>query len=193
MRPGRPCKICSDPVLAAKVDSLRETGSSFREIAALTGANKYAVQRHCRHSGPQTETEAENRGELEHTEKRLESLASRLEQQYAAAVACGDNKVALDVTKVLARIETERHNRIVMRKQAEADDAESDPIKSGAPSPTFLDHVKNKVAQAYDKAVSSGTAVWCPFGCGKPVDPRIISTRIKAVQESYVQHNSAAN
>jgi hypothetical protein len=195
MRPGRKCKICSaaDPMLLAKVDALLESGETYRTIASLTGFDRFSIQRHKRHAFPQAEAEPENLGELELSEKRLASLASRLEQQYTAAISCGDNKVALDVTKVLARVETERHNRIVDRKQAEIDNDLADPIKAGAPSAAYMDWIKNKVRACYAKQIAVANWAWCPMGCGKPVDPKIIPERIRIYLEAHAHDSAITN
>jgi hypothetical protein len=192
-RPGRKCCVCiADPVLLAKTNALLEAGESFRAISALTGFNKFAIQRHKRHAFPPTESEPENLDDLQLSERRLESLANRLEAQYSAAIACSDGKLGVDILKTLSRVEAERHHRIVDRKEDEANADASDPIKAGAPCPAFLDYVKNKVAQAYNRAVVTGM-VWCPFGCNKPVDPRIIPERIRAYMEANSGNLNIAN
>jgi hypothetical protein len=192
MRPGRPCRICADSVLAAKVDSLRAAGESLRAIAALTGADRFSVQRHCKHGGPQAETEDKTLSEVELSDRRLAALADQLRSQYAAACSAGDNRVALDCTKALTRIESERHRRIIDRKQAEADADASDPIKAGTPSPAYLDYIKNKVRNAYASQIATHGWVWCPMGCGRPVNPQTIPERIRIYQETH-DNSSATN
>jgi hypothetical protein len=171
-RPGRPCKICSDAVLVAKVDSLLQTGESVRAIAALTGVDRFAIARHRRHSGfaPAVAPDPDL-DELQLSERRLESLANRLEQQYAAAVSTGDNRVCLEVTKVLSRIESERHHRLVDRKQKESDD-DNDKLKEW---PTILQatNVKRKVDEAHARDVANG-AIMCPVCGGRPVTQKQI-------------------
>lgn len=179
-------------MLAAKVDSLRATGESLRAIAALTGADRFSVQRHCKHSGPQAETEDKTLSELELSDRRLAALADQLRSQYAGACSTGDNRVALDCTKTLTRIESERHRRIIDRKQAEVDADASDPIKAGTPSPAYLDYVKNKVRNAYASQIAMHGWVWCPMGCGRPVNPQTIPERIRIYQETH-DNSSATN
>jgi len=196
-RPGRKCRICSDPTLCAKVNALLQTGESVRAVASFANASlasvdRFAISRHKRHAFPAPEIENENLDDLQLSEKRLEGLATRLEQQYAAAIACADGKLGVDILKTLSRVEAERHHRIVDRRQAEIDNNTSDPIKSGAPSPAFLDYVKTKVHNAYNQAVETGGMVWCPMGCGRPVNPQTIPERIRLYQESH-GHDSIAN
>jgi len=129
---GRPCKICLSPELRVRVEATRETGASYREIAALVGFDKFKIARHFKHSAPaQPVAETENLDELKVSDQRLATLLARLEAQYSAAVSVGDNKVALDITKVSARLEAEKHNRLVARKQAELDS--SDKVNPNTP------------------------------------------------------------
>ena len=174
MRRGRACPICiADPMLRAKVDSLLESGAAYREISALIGFDKYKVARHRKHAFPAVANPVPAGDELGQCDERLHALANQLSTQYTAAISCGDNKVALEITKVLARLETERHRRIVIRKQSEIDNPESDPLKSGAPSSAFLDHVKNKVWESFAKACGQG-AIMCPCCGGRPVNPATV-------------------
>ena len=118
---GRPCKICLSPELKVRVESERETGASYREIAALVGFDKFKIARHFKHSAPaQPIADTDGLSELELSDKRLATLADRLEQQFTSACAVGDQKLALDATKALSRIETERHRRIVKKVEEEA-------------------------------------------------------------------------
>src|SRR5580693_1640858 len=97
---GKPCSACN-PSLCSKVDALIAAGVSYAEIGATVGLSKHTIARHARHSAhPVSETE--NLDELQVSDQRLGMLLARLESQYNAAVACGDNKVALDITKVAA-------------------------------------------------------------------------------------------
>jgi hypothetical protein len=115
---GRPCQICLSPELKVRVEATRETGASYREIAALVGLDKFKIARHFKHSPARPV--ADGLSELELSDKRLATLADRLEQQFASACVVGDQKLALDATKALSRIETERHRRIVKKVEEEA-------------------------------------------------------------------------
>jgi hypothetical protein len=156
MRPGRKCKICSDATLAAKVDALLLSGESARAVSALTSVDRFAVARHRKHALPHTVAAPENLSELELSDRRLADLAEQLRSQYAAAVACGDNKVALDVTKTLARIEAERHRRIVQREAAETATTNT-PDRT---DPAFFDEIMRRYRDpAYRIAVARKKAV----------------------------------
>jgi hypothetical protein len=157
-------------VLAAKVDALLQTGESIRAVAALTGVDRFAVARHKKHAFPQAEPEPENLDDLQLSEKRLASLADRLEAQYSAAIATADGKLGVDILKTLSRVEAERHHRIVTRKQAEIDDAESDPIKAGSPSPAFNDYLLKRFEELRAQEQKVGK-VACPLcNSRSPVD-----------------------
>jgi len=168
----------------AKVNALLEAGESYRAISSLTNFDRFAIQRHKKHAFPQPEVIEENLDDLQLSEKRLASLADRLETQYGCAIATGDGKLGVDILKTLSRVEAERHHRIVDRKQAEVDADANDPIKAGTPSPAYMDWIKNKVRNAYNQAVETGGMVWCPMGCGRPVSPQTIPERIRIYQES---------
>jgi hypothetical protein len=168
---GRPCQICLSPELKVRVEATRETGASYREIAALVGLDKFKIARHFKHSASQAQpiAETENLDELQVSDQRLATLLARLEAQYSAAVAVGDSKVALDITKVSARLEAEKHNRLVARKQADLDSVETD----GRPSVAWMDalHRKGRELTAYREkriavALASGYC-WCPL-CSLP-------------------------
>jgi hypothetical protein len=191
VRPGRPCKVCADSVLAAKVDALLQTGESLRAIAALTGADRFSVQRHKRHAFPQAEAKPENLSELELSDQRLATLSDQLQQQYAAAVTCGDAKLAVEIVKTRARVETERHSRLLEKQETEADDATSE--KNLWPTVQQYDNVKTKVYAAYEKWKANWGWVTCPV-CEniKPIDPKIIPAKIKHYLETHA-HDSAAN
>jgi hypothetical protein len=179
---GRQCPICRDPLILSKVESLRQSGCSFQEIAALVeGVNKYSISRHFRHSG-QPALEVENLTDLEGSDRRLAILSDRLEQQYAAALACSDNKVCLEIAKVQARLEVERHNRIVAKQQAEADDASKD----GLSSPAQLDAIVKRVRAAREAAVAAG-AIWCPLCSRAPISLAELAGRFPEVQRIYEQ------
>jgi hypothetical protein len=168
MRPGRPCKICSDPTLRAKVDALLQTGESYRAISALTGTDRFSIQRHKKHAFPPPVAEEENLSELELSERRLAELADQVRAQYASAVASGDAKVALDCSKVLSRLEIERHNRIVTRKQAEID-APKNP-EDDAGSPEFHDSLLRKFESLRQEQTRAGR-IACPVCASRsPVD-----------------------
>ena len=110
MRPGRPCKICvAPPMDCAKVDALLEAGESYRVISSLAGFDRFSIQRHKKHAFPQPEVIDDNLDDLQLSERRLEGLATRLEQQYAAAISCADGKLGVDILKKLSRVEAERH------------------------------------------------------------------------------------
>jgi hypothetical protein len=152
-------------VLVAKVDSLLATGESYRTISALTGVDRFAIQRHKRHSGAQPEAEPEL-SELELSDKRLAALSDQLEAQYAAALAVSDQKLAVEVLKTRSRIEGERHKRIVTRGQKETDD-DNDKLKEW---PTILQatNVKRKVDESHARAIANG-AIMCPLCNARPV------------------------
>jgi hypothetical protein len=182
-RPGRPCKICSDPTLCAKVDALLQTGESHRAVSALTGTDRFSIQRHKKHAFPQTASEPENLSELELSDQRLATLSGQLAAQYAAALTTADNRTALDILKVSARIEAERHSRLLEKAEAAAQD-DNDPEKQLLISPAQYDHVLKKVRSAYAKAVEDG-AIMCPLCSARPVNPRTVQEFIRSHADAH--------
>jgi hypothetical protein len=160
---GRPCRVCLNPELQARVESERETGASYREIAALVGLDKYKIARHFKHSGqaasalPVAEAEDENLSELELSDKRLATISQRLEQQFASACAVADQKLALDATKALARVESERHRRIVKKTEAATDAANG----KGGPSIEYFDDLLRTQEKYKIEQLSEGKII-CP-------------------------------
>jgi hypothetical protein len=176
---SRRCLICASPD-RARIEAERESGASYREIGALFNVSKFSVQRHFQHKAAADTTPMD---ELELSEKRLATLSLRLEEQYVAALAIADSKVALDIVKALARLESERHNRIVKRKQAE-EDAGGDPGSPtyGAPKPEWLDKIVNAVRARETAELAKGQIV-CPACQGlKIVDPSRIAERLPDIQ-----------
>jgi hypothetical protein len=181
---SRPCPVCAaDQITKAKIESARELGSSFKAIAALVPTfNRHQIQRHFRHQTTATASPVAPIDELDLSEKRLATLSLRLEEQYVAALAIADSKVALDITKALARLESERHNRIIRRLQAE-EDAGGDPGSPtyGAPKPEWLDKIVNAVRARETTALARGEIV-CPACLGlKIVDPSRIAERLPEI------------
>jgi hypothetical protein len=116
---GKKCPICAVPALLAQVQAERDAGGSYAQIASLTGVNKFSISRHFRHlAATQPVAEVSNLSELELSDQRLTQLAEQLSSQYAAAIATADNRTALDIMKVSARIETERHRRLTKKTAA---------------------------------------------------------------------------
>jgi hypothetical protein len=121
------------------------------------------------------------------SEKRLASLADRLEAQYSAAIACADGKLGVDILKTLSRVEAERHHRIVDRRQQEADDLDSE--KQMWPTSKMADNVLAKVCAAYEKMIAFGMT-WCPLCSARPVNPQTVQEFIRSHANV---HDSAAN
>jgi hypothetical protein len=188
---GRPCKLCTSPELSRRVAALVASGMSYPEIATATDCNRHAIGRHVRHSRLVPVVETENLSEVELSEKRLATLSFRLEAQYAAALACADSKVALDITKVLARVETERHHRIVARKQAESE-TEADPEKRGAPSSEWLDMTVRKVRESRARDLQNGYVV-CPICSFGRVHPKHIVERLQLLKAENNEHSGNRN
>jgi hypothetical protein len=184
-KPGRTCGICASPELALKADGLLASGFSLVEIAAQLGVSKYTVSRHGRHSVTKlSDTEAEKL-----PENKLDVLYDRCEQLFHSLAASGDAKGASNILAIQARLAT----AAVQREEAEQQEIDADvndPLK--APSPEYMNWIKNKVHDAYERAVTAGGMVWCPIGCGRPVNPLTIPERIRIYQESYA-HDSATN
>ena len=188
-RRGRRCSVCGrDPIVLAKIGALRETGESYRAISALTGINRFSIARHFRHSGQPADADPlAPVDELAQSDERLYALANQLSVQYAAAISCGDNKVALEITKVLARLETERHHRIVKKVQTAAASNANNP-QAGAPSVEFCDGVLASHRAFIEKEKSWGM-IPCPC-CEDPsalVYPRQIRERMDAIQRAANQ------
>jgi hypothetical protein len=111
-----------------QVDAQLLAGESLVAIARTTGVNKFAIQRHKKHSA-QPVAVASSLSEVELSDQRLATLSDQLQQQFAAAVATGDAKLSLECSKARVRVETERHRRIVKRTEA-ATDATAKPTFS---------------------------------------------------------------
>jgi len=166
---GKKCPLCL-PENSGKADALIASGVSYNDVGLALGVSKYSVSRHARHSASaQPIAETENLDELKVSDQRLATLLARLEAQYSAAVSVGDNKVALDITKVSARLEAEKHNRLVARKQADLDSGETD----GRPSVAWMDRFSREGVEltAYrEKRIAEALASgyrWCPL-CSLP-------------------------
>jgi hypothetical protein len=152
-------------------------GSSYAEVGASVGLSRHTIARHARHSAqPFAETEGENLSELELSDKRLATVADRLEQQFASACAVGDQKLALDATKALARVESERHRRLSDKQQATTEAAE----KSGLSKPEDFDRLVEVVRNYAEQKIAQGW-VRCPLcnpGHYCVVEPEIIHTAL---------------
>jgi hypothetical protein len=160
-RPGRKCRICASPLDCAKVDALISSGETLRAVASLTGFDRFSISRHKRHAFAQPESEPEL-DELQLSEQRLKSLADRLEMQYTAAIASADGKLGVDILKMLSRVESERHRRIIDKRQAEVDAPKNPETDCG--SPEFHDALLRKFEQLRVQERALGK-VSCPF-CG---------------------------
>jgi hypothetical protein len=156
--PGKPCSICSDAMLAAKVDSLLQSGETYRAVASLTGVDQHKIGRHARHSRTRV-TKHDTLTPLELSERRLDTLFARSEASWLAAASSGDAKVALDILKSQVRMALSHHERLLEKQeqatQEKAGDFEKQLI---SPSVEFFDECLRR-AQALEGKAS------CPC-CG---------------------------
>jgi hypothetical protein len=184
MKPGRVCSICASPEIALQCDGLIASGDfTLAQIATTLGISKYVVSRHSRHSVTKlSDAEAEKL-----PENKLEILFDRCEALYSALAGNGDIRGAGEILKVQTRLATTLAER-EESKQQEIDADANDPLK--APSPEYMNWIKNKVHEAYERAVTAGGMIWCPMGCGRPVNPQTIPERIRIYQEAHGHTNS---
>jgi hypothetical protein len=206
MRPGRRCPVCdSDPITLAKLSALRETGSSYREIAALVpGFDVHKIRRHFKHVG-KAAAKVSKLSPLEQSERRLAELSQRAEESWIAAAASGDSRAALDVLKASIRLEVDRHARLLEKQEKQVEADSDDPIKAGAPSVEFCDHLLRTVDEYHRQQQAEQQAagmISCPACGGDFIFPHQLRERMNAIQvaaglvapvteEKNVQHASA--
>jgi hypothetical protein len=193
VRPGRHCPICdADPITLAKIESLRETGSSFREIVALVpNFDKFKLQRHFKHLRRATE-KVNTLSPLEQSELRLNQLAERCEAQWLAAASNGDGRSALDCLKTAVRLEVDRHSRLLEKQEKLVEADSSDPEKSGAPSVEWLDMTVRKVRESRARDLQNGYVV-CPICSFGRVHPKHIVERLQLLKAENNEHSSNPN
>jgi hypothetical protein len=177
---GRKCAAC-DPSVSARIAALVEIGVCYSEIAAAVGLSKFVISRHVRHSRPDAPVAAEPKDELAAAEEDLDSLVDQLQEQFRAAVATGEAKLALDVAKTLGRQQSEKRRRLIEQRKVAA--AASDPATSPT-SPAFFDQILRDTEQ-FRKQQESWGMIECPCCEGNAnamVYPRQIRQRWAAIE-----------
>jgi hypothetical protein len=166
-RPGRHCPVCdADPITRTKIESLRETGRSYREINALiSGFDVHKISRHFKHVG-KAAAEVTKLSPLEKSERRLAELSERAEASWLAAVSSADPKVAWDVLKSQIRVQLDHHARLV--EQAEEKAATEATDKDSWPTPAQFDNVLAKVRAIRARDLAPGMCM-CPICNARPV------------------------
>jgi hypothetical protein len=163
---GKSCPICtaSDPLVRAKGESLRETGSSLPEITALVpGFDRWQWQRHFKHM--QAVVAPAPADALAASERRLAQLQERTEASWLAAASSGDAKSCLEILKAQIRMTVDHHERLLEKQQETIENSKDD----GQPSAAWVTGIVEKVRNSYQRAIDNG-AIWCPC-CGRyPVD-----------------------
>jgi hypothetical protein len=120
---SRPCSVCANPEVASQANALREAGIPMREILKrVEGFSRDQLARHFRrHSKEQTSFPELD--PLVLSDQELEVWRLRVEASYTVAVAQGDNRSALEASKLGARLAIEKRDRVHKQHQAQKTEA----------------------------------------------------------------------
>ena len=188
---GKKCPVCSIPALAAQVQAERDAGSSYAQIAASTGVNKFSISRHFRHAG-QAAAATPSGDPLAASDARLAELTQRMEATWIACCSNSEVRAGLDALKVLCKLALEDRARIV-KKIAEAAETSDKPEPN---SPEELDRLVRRYESAkYERLQQIEAArkkgyIDCPLcstagAAGNLVHPSAIAHLWPAVRDLY--------